>query len=76
MELHQSLQQKQNISQKMIQSMQVLQMSTLELNHHIKELIMENPLVEWDEEVSEKPEGTGKDEKLLQQLQFLWRNHL
>ena len=80
MELHQSLQQKQNISQKMIQSMQVLQMSTLELNHHIKELIMENPLVEWDEEVSEKPEGTGKDEKLLQQLEWLrssdWQNRV
>ena len=53
--------QKQIVSQKMIQSVSILQMSTQELADHIKEITLENPVLDFDERV---PERTGTSEKI------------
>ena len=46
----------QKISQNMIQQVNVLQMSSQELNAYVKELSMENPIMELDE-----PEPDNQD---------------
>lgn len=68
MELSLQLQQKQVLSQKMQQSVEILQMNALALSEYAKELAEENPLLEWSEE-----EGMAeiKKEKLLQKLEWL-----
>ncbi|MGN1230744.1 MAG: hypothetical protein ACI4TP_02490, partial [Anaerotignum sp.] len=68
MELSLQLQQKQVLSQKMQQSVEILQMNALALSEYAKELAEENPLLEWSEE-----EGTTEiqKEKLLQRLEWL-----
>lgn len=49
MELKFTLEQKQQLSQKMIQSAEILQMDVQELETFVRELAMENPLVELEE---------------------------
>ena len=46
MDIRLSLTQNQILSQKMIQSMEILQMSCQELNEYIKEVSLENPVVD------------------------------
>lgn len=68
MELSLQLQQKQVLSQKMQQSVEILQMNALALSEYAKELAEENPLLEW----SEEEETTEiRKEKLLQKLEWL-----
>ena len=68
MELSLQLQQKQVLSQKMQQSVEILQMNALAISEYAKELAEENHLLEWSEE-----EGMAeiKKEKLLQKLEWL-----
>lgn len=68
MELSLQLQQKQVLSQKMQQSVEILQMNALALSEYARELAEENPLVEWSEE-TEPLQARG--EKLLQKLEWL-----
>lgn len=49
MELKYELSQKQVLSQNMVQSMEILQMSALELESYIENLSLENPVIELDE---------------------------
>lgn len=67
-EMSLQLQQKQVLSQRMQQSVEILQMNTLALSEYVKELAEENPLVEWRE-----GEDSGEEEqgKLLQKLEWL-----
>lgn len=68
MELSLQQQQKQILSQKMQQSVEVLQMNALALSEYARNLAEENPLLEWSEE-NELPESRG--EKFLQRLEWL-----
>lgn len=68
MELSLQQQQKQILSQKMQQSVEVLQMNALALSEYARNLAEENPLLEWSEE-NELPES--RREKLLQRLEWL-----
>lgn len=68
MDLSLQLAQKQVLSQKMQQSVEILQMNTLALSEYIRELAEENPLLEWDE--TEAP-PTDYDDRLLQKLEWL-----
>ena len=52
MELSLQMQQKQILSQKMQQSVEILQMNAVTLSEYIREFAEENPLVEWNEERS------------------------
>ena len=56
----------QKISQNMIQQVNVLQMSSQELNAYVKELSMENPIIELDE-----PEPDNQDKERLRKLEWL-----
>lgn len=56
----------QKISQNMIQQVNVLQMSSQELNAYVKELSMENPIMELDE-----PEPDNQDKERLRKLEWL-----
>ena len=68
MELSLQLQQKQVLSPKMQQSVEIMQMNALALSEYAKELAEENPLLEW----SEEEETTEiRKEKLLQKLEWL-----
>ena len=49
MDIRLSVTQNQVLSQKMIQSMEILQMSCQELNEYIKEVALENPVVDIEE---------------------------
>lgn len=49
MDIRLSVTQNQILSQKMIQSMEILQMSSQELNEYIKEVALENPVVDIEE---------------------------
>lgn len=46
MEIQMSLEQKLALSQRMIQSAQILQMSAQELEHYVQELALENPVID------------------------------
>ncbi len=48
MELKYELNQKQTLSQHMVQSREILQMSAVELEAYIENLSMENPVIELD----------------------------
>ena len=50
MDLSLQLSQKQVLSQRMQQSVEILQMNTLALSEYAKTLAEENPLLEWEEE--------------------------
>lgn len=67
MDLSLQIQQKQILSQRMQQSVEILQMNTLALSEYIREVAEENPLLDWSEERPLLPE----DEKLLQKLEWL-----
>ena len=49
MELKQELKLKQTLSQKMIQSANILQMGQIELKEYIEEMALENPVVDREE---------------------------
>ena len=49
MDIRLTVTQTQVLSQKMIQSMEILQMSCQELNEYIKEVALENPVVDIEE---------------------------
>ena len=69
MELKMDLAQKQIITQQMIQSMEILQMSTQELDTYLEKLSQENPVVE----LLERPRDPEPriQEKLHRQLEWL-----
>lgn len=69
MELKMDLAQKQIITQQMIQSMEILQMSTQELDTYLEKLSQENPVVE----LLERPHDPEPriQEKLHRQLEWL-----
>ena len=54
MELKQELKLKQTLSQKMIQSANILQMGQIELKEYIEEMALENPVVDLEEREPEK----------------------
>lgn len=66
MEVSLQLQQKQVLSLKQQQSIEILQMNALALSEYAKELAEENPLLEWDEE-----SFLPRQEKLLQKMEWL-----
>ena len=68
MDLSLQLQQKQVLSQRMQQSVEILQMHALALSEYAKVLAQENPLLEWIEEEQQTEE---RSEKLLQKLEWL-----
>ena len=47
MDLSLQIQQKQILSQRMQQSVEILQMNTLALSEYIREVAEENPLLDW-----------------------------
>ncbi len=68
MELSLQVQQKQILSQRMQQSVKILQMNAMTLSEYVREFAEENPLVEWNEaEVSVSEEKS----ELLQKLEWL-----
>ena len=71
MDLSLQLSQKQVLSQRMQQSVEILQMNTLALSEYAKTLAEENPLLEWEEE---PPFGPERGERLLQKLEWLREN--
>lgn len=70
MDLSLQLQQKQVLSQRMQQSVEILQMNTLALSEYARDLAEENPLLEWSEET---PASLWEKQgaKLLQKLEWL-----
>lgn len=58
MDIRLSVTQNQILSQKMIQSMEILQMSSQELSEYIKEVSLENPVVDI-EDAYETPDKAG-----------------
>ena len=67
MELELSLKQTLKLSPQMLQSMEILQMSTLELNEYIQELVQENPAVELTEPAGPEDES----EELWRRMQSM-----
>ena len=67
MDIRLSVTQNQILSQKMIQSMEILQMNSQELNEYIKEMAMENPVVD----IEEKYETPDKAGDLMKKLEWL-----
>lgn len=68
MEVSLQLQQKQTLSLRQQQSIEILQMNALALSEYARELAEENPLVEWSEE-EETFDRRGKE--LLQKMEWL-----
>lgn len=66
MSLQQKQSQKQILSQKMLQSVEILQMNAQELTDFIKELSLENPVVDMEEAVFE-----DKTEERIKKLEWL-----
>lgn len=71
MDLSLQLQQKQILSQRMQQSVEILQMNTLALSEYIREVSEENPLLDWNMEEQEGADPSWQDEKLLQRMEWL-----
>lgn len=69
MSLNLELSQKLTISQQLVQSMEILQMSTLELESYIDNLALENPVME----IQENPQNPSdeKDELLRRKMEWL-----
>ena len=59
-----NLTQTQKLSEKMIQSLQILQMNTQELEEYLKEKELENPLIELEEHSNWSEEKTNFQKKL------------
>ena len=66
MELHLEQSQKQILSQQMIQSVQILQMTTQELTEYMKQEVLDNPVLEL-----ERTEPEDRGEELLRKLEWL-----
>ena len=64
MNLELSLKQTLKLSPQMLQSMEILQMSTLELNEYIQELVQENPAAE----LAEPPDPGDESEELWRRM--------
>ena len=60
LEFEQTLSQKQIISQKMIQTLSILQMSAQELETHINDLAMENPVLELPPQSTETADPSAE----------------
>lgn len=61
MELKMELSQKQVLSQHMVQSMEILQMSAQELEGYIEKLALENPVIELADSSQSKADMRRKD---------------
>lgn len=64
MELQMKMNQQMKLSQQMIQSSQILQMGALELSAYIKEMALENPVMDLEEKFSENKDKANLEEKL------------
>ena len=64
--------QTQQLDQRQIQRLEVLQMSALELRDYLQELSQENPVVDLIE--TEVSAETGREDDLLQHLRWLADN--
>lgn len=67
MELKMQISQTQVLSQKMIQSAEILQMSSQELENYMKELALENPVVDLEEQA----DSMDRDEALKRKIEWL-----
>ena len=67
MEQNLILEQRQLLSQKMIQSLEILQMNTQELEQFLKDKALENPMLDLEEVYKTKDENS----KLLKKLEWL-----
>lgn len=70
MDIQLNLEQKQLLSQRMIQSAQILQMSSQELKEYLDKLTLENPVIDIKEQT---PDELKKEEKLRK---YEWLNSL
>lgn len=61
----------QKLTQQQLQSVELLQLSTLELEHYIQELALENPMVEPEERAAAAPD---RGEELVNHLRWLEDN--
>lgn len=68
MDLSMQLAQKQVLSQKMQQSVEILQMNTTSLYEYMQNLVEENPVLEWKEGAGAEP---PKENELLKKLEWL-----
>ena len=66
MEAYLEQSQRQVLSQEMIQSVEILQMSAQELSDYIREQTLENPLIDAEEQYPQ-----NKDEERLKKLEWL-----
>ncbi len=67
--------QTQHLSQQQLQNVELLQMSSMELDAWIQELALNNPLVEPEEYLNHVPDP-GPDRQLLDRLRWLEENDL
>ena len=56
----------QALNQQLLQSLELLQMSTMELEEYLRDLAQENPMVELNEDFSEMEQS--RDNRLLDRL--------
>ena len=56
----------QALNQQLLQSLELLQMSTMELEEYLRDLAQENPVVELNEDFSEMEQS--RDNRLLDRL--------
>ena len=59
----------QALNQQLLQSLELLQMSTMELEEYLRDLAQENPMVELNEDFSEMEQS--RDNRLLDRLNWL-----
>ena len=67
MELSLSL--KQQLNQQQLQSLEILQLSTLELEEYLQNLAVENPVVDLEPSPAPDEDPTSKKDDSLQRLQ-------
>lgn len=72
MQLQLELSQKQTINQRMLQSIRILQMNSIELDHFLEELCLENPVIELDPEMPHTEEDFSYERQLLLQRSSEW----
>lgn len=72
MDIRQEQVQKQVVSQSMIQSMNILQLNSIELAEYLKEASMENPVIELEDSAVLHPENEfDKHEERIKKLEWL-----
>ena len=69
MDLKMEISQKQVLSQRMVQSMEILQMSTQELEEYIENLALENPVIEFPDSYSQQTDN--KQIELQRKIEWL-----